>query len=121
MLLSVTQCYSVLLSVIQCYSVLLSVTQCYSGLLEPENESSGRTSFYFSRFLRCRLSIPSAGICKRGGDPFVKSRHRKELDEDASHGLHTKVERKYLDAGRGMMRAILLEAFDFNNAAVDRD
>ena len=77
--------------------MLLSVTQCYSGLLEPENESSGRTSFYFSRFLRCRLSIPSAGICKRGGDAFVKSRHRKELDEDASHGLHTKVERKYLD------------------------
>ena len=118
MLFSVTQCYSVLFGAIQCYSVN---TQCYSVLLEPENESSGRTSFYFSRFLRCRLSIPSAGICKRGGDAFVKSRHRKELDEDASHGLHTKVERKYLDAGRGMMRAILLEAFDFNNAAVDRD
>ena len=41
-------------------------------VLLPEKESSGRTSFYFTRFLRCRLSIPSAGICKRRRGAFVK-------------------------------------------------
>ena len=61
------------------------------GVTSTKKESSSsRASFYFTRFFRCRLSIPSAGICKRGRGAFVKSQYRKELDEDASHVLHTK-------------------------------
>ena len=38
------------------------------------------------------VSLSQVPAFVRGGGPsaFVKSRHRKELDEDASHALHTK-------------------------------
>ena len=97
MLLSVTQCYSVLLSVTKCHSVLLSVTQCYSVLISVAQCYSVLLSVtqWYSAVLSVSLHFILNYSVILYTSLYIKQCGTLILSQCSSHHFTRKINRKY--------------------------